>query len=126
MLDAITVKPVVPAVAFAGQDLAVQVGVVNMQRDKDKLFKVKVSLQIYDNLGTAILPKPATLDVQDMHDPVLNNLTRVDVIRVNFPLFLNRPGRYTFQIDAVDELMNQSSRLRLPLNVLDAKDHGAG
>lgn len=120
------VQPVCPAVAFAGTDFAVAVGLVNMKRDKEKLPKVTVTMQILDGAGKPVLPKPAKLNVRDLHDPVLNNLAATDVIRISFPIFLNRPARYRFVIEAVDDFTGQRSRQTLFLNVIDSREFGAG
>jgi hypothetical protein len=41
-------------------------------------------------------------------------------------MFLNRPGRFTIIVEAVDHFGNQTTQIRLPLRVLSTADTAGG
>lgn len=113
------IRPLTPAVGFTGQDFAVAFSVVGMRRDKENLPKVTVSLKVLDDKGKSVLPE-VKVKLQDLHDPILRDLTREKVIATSFQLFLNRPGQFTFEVEAHDDIGRRTAKMRLPLRVLEA------
>jgi hypothetical protein len=104
----------VPALG-EGQTIWVNFGIVGFARDKTtKQPSMKGELNVLEN-GKAILDKPLSrvLD-KDVPEKSLG-------IPLQFPLSLTRPGKFTLEFTATDQVTNKSTKLTIPLNVLAAK-----
>jgi hypothetical protein len=102
-------RTVVPG---AGEGLWVHFGVLGFNRDNGtKQPDVSVQLRILDESGKATQTKPlmATVKSDVPADHVL--------LPMRFPLALNRPGKFTIEVTATDELSKKTSKLTFPLTV---------
>mgnify|MGYP001796383315 CR=1 FL=1 len=68
-------------------------------------------------LGAAVAPAVKIVLPRDM--PQGTDLTEANFVPLTYPIFLNRPGRFTVEIQAHDKLGNRKAELRYPVNVLD-------
>jgi hypothetical protein len=109
---------VAPAMGFVGQDLPVEFAVVGMGRDAKGMPKIVVTSKVLDESG-----KPTT-------DPMVNRIpdelpkgVKADqekLFRLTSPILLNRPGTFTFEITAVDEISKKKTSFSYKFKVLDA------
>jgi hypothetical protein len=104
-----------PWQGVVGQSLFVNCAAIHFQRDKDKQPNVVVEMNILDDKGTATLPKPQTVEFNKDIDPKLIGLP------VNLLVELNRPGKFTIELQATDKLANKTYKVSLPLQVQEAK-----
>jgi hypothetical protein len=116
------VQPNTAAVAFAGFDFTVGFSVVGMKRDKGKVPDVEFTLDVLDELGKSVLTQPWKFNVQIFHNPPTLDITTKEVIPVYFTIFLNKTGKYTIQVDAVDENSKEKTQMKFSLKVLDLAD----
>jgi hypothetical protein len=122
-----------PSVAIATQDYTAFVKLTGMARDAKQLPNVEVRLVIKDESGKAILPKPLVTSIpKDLpSDEELRKLgeefdiKKSKMIPMPFPLFLNRPGRFTVEIEALDHISKKTSKVSFPLQVLETSSLSA-
>jgi len=74
-----------------------------------------VELSVLDETGKPTLPKPFTGVVKAVPADAK------DFWPAQFPLSMNRSGRYTIVLTAADKQGNKSAKLELPLTVVDVK-----
>lgn len=104
-----------PTTAFVGQTLFINFSVVGFQRDaKTRQPHVINEYQFFDEYNRPLLAKPISQAVDRGLDPT------VPVYTLQFPLFLNRPGKFTARITVTDKLSNKTVNLELPVHVLPA------
>jgi hypothetical protein len=107
-----------PAMGLVGQDYVAEFTLVGWGRDKKKMPKITVTTQVLDSAGKPTVANPGISDIpKDM--PAVD-WPNTEIVRMRMPVFLNRPGRYTIQIEARDELNNKTTKFSYPLNVIDA------
>jgi hypothetical protein len=96
----------------AGQSIWVNFAVVRFDRDKaSKQPNVQFEMRILDESGKPTLAKPETGSIsQDVpaNDKLLGG---------QFPISLNRPGKFTVELKAVDKITGKSATLSFPLTV---------
>jgi hypothetical protein len=106
-----------PAIGLPGQHYMASFAVVDMGLDAKKQPNVEVAIRVLDGAGKEVtrtvfmsLPKdiPEGIDVQ-----------KENFVPLNYPLYLNRAGRFTIEVTAADKTANRSIQLRYPLSVLD-------
>jgi hypothetical protein len=87
--------------------------VASFERDpKTKQPKIEFQYQYLDEKGAPVLAVPHK-HIQD------SGVDEKDgQISLRFPLFLNRPGKFTVQITAVDKVSNKKSVYELPVTIL--------
>ncbi len=103
-------------VGVVGESIYVHFAPVNFARDKaTKQPSLAVKMRVLDDKGKPTFAVPLTGRVTS---DVPEN---VQVLPMQFPLTLNRAGRYTVEIEARCELCGQSARVSLPLRVLKAE-----
>jgi hypothetical protein len=113
--------PPAPPVAVPGQQLLAFFTVVGFEtkpgKTKDKLTaNVHVDMSILDDSGKPTLSKAYTGDVADISEEYKS------FIPFQFPLPLNRTGKFKVRITATDKLGNKPAVTQeLDLNVLDVK-----
>jgi hypothetical protein len=104
-----------PTQAFVGQTLFINFSVVGFERDgKTRQPNTLNEYQVLDEKGQPILAKAISQVVDRGLDP------SVPIYTLQFPLFLNRPGRFTARITVTDKLSGKSARVELPVTVLPA------
>ena len=113
--------PPAPPVAVPGQQLLAYFTVVGYETkagaSKDKLTaNVHVELSILDDSGKSTLPKPYTGDVKDISEEYKS------FVPFQFPLPLNRAGKFKIRFTATDVLGKKPAVTQeLDLNVVDVK-----
>lgn len=102
-----------PTQGIVGQTIYAQFTVASFQRDpKTKQPKIELQYQILDEKGTPTLPEP----LKDLHERAVDE--KDGIISARFPLFLNRPGKFTFRVIATDKVANKKSTYDLPVTIL--------
>lgn len=116
--DAGGVLPAPPG-GVVGQSVYIWSSIPSFRRDdKTKQPNVLIEYQILDQKGTPILEKPR----QFIQDEKAANPVPADkgAFPVFFPLFLNRPGKFTVRITATDRIANKKATHDVPITVLPA------
>lgn len=106
----------VPYIAVAGETILVGGTVLHFARDQ-KTMQPNVGLQVrvLDEDGKQVLPKPMTDEVKQ-----LDSVKRLD-IPIGMPLELNRPGKFTVELEATDRISKKTAKVSLPLQVVEQK-----
>jgi hypothetical protein len=108
-----------PAGGVVGQTLFIQFTVVDFQRDpKTKQPDVDLEFNILDEKGQPTLAKPRT-EKQDAKSPKLLN-EKDAAFGMFFPLFMNRPGKFTVRITAADKVGNKKATYEVPVTIQPA------
>jgi hypothetical protein len=94
-----------------GEFLHVNFVAVGFDRDKAKKPNLHVELSVLDEKGKPVLAKPATGTVTEAPETVR-------AIPMQFPMALNRPGKFTVELKATDAVSKKTDTLRFPLTVL--------
>jgi hypothetical protein len=100
-----------PNSGVVGQTLFLQYTVPSFGRDpKTKQPKIEFQYQFLDDKGTPLLPEPQKFPIDNGVDEKHEQFTD------RFPIFLNRPGKFTVQITATDKVANKKSTFDLVIN----------
>jgi hypothetical protein len=107
-----------PMVGVPGQFMHVNFVVVGFDRDKSKKQpNLHVEMTMLDDKGKPVLATPESGDVPDKKNP--NNVPEnFRAIPMQFPLTLNRPGKFTVELKATDLITKKTATARFPLTVL--------
>lgn len=115
-----------PMTGQVGQTVFVQFTIASFERDpKTKQPNVEIQFQVYDDKGAPLLVDPAgkaapRKEIQD--DKSIGLVKDTDgAFARNFPLFMNRPGKFTVEIKAEDRVSKKSSAYKLPVTVNPAQ-----
>lgn len=107
-----------PALGFPGQHYVAGFALVDMGLDAKKMPNVDIVMKVLDENGTTPVARPlvSTLpaDLPNTFDASKENF-----LEMRFPIYLNRPGRFIIEVDALDKLTQKTSKLRYPLTVID-------
>jgi hypothetical protein len=106
-----------PAVGFPGQHYVTGFGLVNLATNKDNKPSVDVTIKILDDKGNAVAPAVKIELPRDMPEGI--DLAQSNFVPLQYPIYLNRPGRFTIDIQAHDKYGNKKTELRYPVTVLD-------
>jgi hypothetical protein len=106
-----------PAIGFSGQHHATHFALIDMALDAKKTPNVKVEMRVLDENGKPVAPSMFSELPRDL--PLEADLEKENFVPMHFPLYLNRPGRFTIDIMAKDNTGNKEARLTYPLVVLD-------
>ena len=110
-----------PAIGFPGQHYVTGFGLVNLATDgKTKQPKVDVDIQILDDKGKAVAPTVKIELPRDMPEGI--DLAQANFVPLQYPIYLNRPGTFTIDIQAHDKFGNKKASLRYPVTVLDVNN----
>lgn len=110
-----------PNTGQVGQTVYVQFSIASFERDpKTKQPDVKMEFQIYDDKGTPTLgaaPKYEPLvHIQDAKSA--QQVKEGDgAFALQFPLFMNRPGKFTVEMKATDQVSKKTFTYKLPVTV---------
>jgi hypothetical protein len=118
-----------PSVAVTTQDFTALCKLVGMSRDAKKLPNVEIRLVVRDDSGKATLPKPLITNIPKDLPPDKElgedfDIKTTKIIPMPFPLYLNRPGRFTIEIEAIDLLSKKTAKVSFPLQVLETSAQG--
>lgn len=105
-----------PTTGVVGQTIYIWFGTVTFERDpKTKQPDVEFEFQIYDDKGAGTLPAPRK-HIQDAKS--VNQVKENDAaFMLNFPLYMNRPGKFTVEVKATDRVSKKTSSFKLPVVV---------
>jgi hypothetical protein len=93
-------------------------GLVNFKLDeKTKLPKATMKIRILDEAGKDVTPA-TDYDFPPLPDDA--DLEKGNFVPIAFPIFLNRSGRFTIDVQAEDKNGKKTAKLSFPLTVLDA------
>jgi hypothetical protein len=73
---------------------------------------ISIEMKVVDENGKATLEKPVTEVIKAVKAGSV-------AIPMTFAIHLNRPGKYTAEFTAVDQVSKTTSKLSLPITVLD-------
>jgi hypothetical protein len=108
-----------PSVGFVGQDYSADFSVVNMARDKKSIPKVTIKTRALDASGKPTSIEPIISRIpEDMPSDL--QWDRQELVRLTSRYWLNRPGRFTIEIEATDEIAKKTIKFSYGLNVLEA------
>ncbi len=106
------------AIAVPRQDFESHCVLVGWAKDGKKMPNVDVTLRILDEKGKPTLAKPFVTNIpKNLPEEV--DVKDKNLLPLPFPITLNRPGRFTIEIVAVDNLGKKTARVSFPLLVLE-------
>ena len=106
-----------PAVGFPGQHYVTGFGLVNLATDAKKMPKCEINIKILDDKGNAVAQSVLIELPRDMPEGI--DLGQANFVPLQYPIYLNRAGRFTIDIQAHDKFGNKKAELRYPVTVLD-------
>lgn len=103
-----------PTAGFEGQSLWVHFNVIGFQRGGEmKQPSVEFQMTILnEDTGKATVEKPT---VYTVNEGVADDES---LIRMRFPVPLNRPGKYSLMLKSTDKLADKSHTVKLPVQVV--------
>jgi hypothetical protein len=109
------VRVPVPGVGAAGQTIWVHLVAVGFQRGGDKKEpNIAFEIQALDESGQPVLPKPFPGESKELPKDLQG-------IPVDFPVYLNRPGKFTLNVKATDRHNKKTAEINFPLSVMEPK-----
>jgi hypothetical protein len=106
-------------IGTVGQTIITWYSVASFEREakdpkdpKAKQPKIELQVQLVDEKGNNTLPEP----LKFLQDKGVDET--VGIIHYHYPLFLNRPGKFTIQITATDKVANKKATYEWPITVL--------
>jgi hypothetical protein len=107
---------VAPALGLVGQDLPVEYALVGYGKDKQKAPKITVVVRVLDESGKPTVSEASVSKIpEDMPGQKIE-----EIVRMTTPIFLNRPGRFTVEIEARDEIANKTKKFSYAFKVVEA------
>ena len=106
-----------PALGFSGLTYATRFALFELTLDANKKPNVEVTMKVLDDAGKPVSPPVISTLPSDL--PVGADLETENIVPLRYPIFLNRPGRFTIDIHAKDHVGKKEARLTYPLTVLD-------
>ena len=107
----------VPAFGFPGDFYVAGFGAVNLALDAKGMPNAEIKISIFDDKGKAATTPVTFLLPRDMPEGV--DLKQSNFVPFQHRVYLNRPGRFTVEIQAHDKFGNKKAELRYPMTVLD-------
>jgi hypothetical protein len=110
--------PAPSVAAVPGQAVWFHFGIVGFKRDeKTRQPNIALEWRVLDESGKPTLDKPIPGEI--------NEKSKIDetwsLVPNSFLLTLNRPGKFTVEVKAVDKLAEKTALLKFPITVVDAK-----
>jgi hypothetical protein len=103
------------AVLGVGQAAWLQLGAVGFARDGKQPPAVSFALRFLDAEGKPTHDKPTEVPAPTNFEPTAT------MVPVQFPLTLNRPGKFTAEITATDAATGKTATLSVPFTVVESK-----
>jgi hypothetical protein len=114
------VQVVAPAFGVAGGNHLLQFGLIELPLDKNGDPSVDITFRVLDESSKKEVAKPVYMNYpKDMPDGV--NLKKQNLAPVQFPMYLNRAGRYIVDVDIAEKLNKKNIKMQFPVNVIDFK-----
>lgn len=111
------IQTTAPALGVPGGPYLTTFGLVNLGLDAKKNPDAEVSIRILDDKGVAV--RPAVKIQLPAEMPAGVDLAVENFVPLSYPVFLNRPGRYTIEVSATDKIGAKTAKMSYSLNVLD-------
>ncbi|MCS7046792.1 MAG: hypothetical protein NZO58_10585, partial [Gemmataceae bacterium] len=108
---------VAPAVGFVGQPHATELILFYLPLNAAKQPSAEVTISVLDVNNKPVVPAVVYEFPRDL--PVGTDLVKENFVPIRYPMFLNRPGRFTVDIYAKDKVQNKEARLSYTLTVLE-------
>jgi hypothetical protein len=114
--EAKTPAPTIAAVP--GQAVWFHFGIVGFKRDeKTRQPNIALEWRVLDENGKPTLDRPIPGEI--------NEKSKIDeswsLVPNSFLLTLNRPGKFTVEVKAIDKLTDKTAMLKFPITVVDVK-----
>ena len=114
-----------PTTGQVGQTLFVQFSVASFERSpKTKQPDVEIEFQTFDEKGNALLVNPENKPTPRKHIQDAQSALPVKdtdgAFTLQFPLFLNRPGKFVVEIKATDRVSKKTFTYKLPVTATAA------
>jgi len=106
-----------PTLGLPGQNYAVSFALVDSPLDSSKKPKVEITMKVLDESRKDVMKQVVSILPRDL--PPELDLQKDNVVPMQFPIYLNRPGRFNIEIDINESTVGQVRQLRIPLTVLD-------
>jgi hypothetical protein len=105
-------------VGFPSENYATTFAIVNMTLDAKKQPSVDIAMRVYDESGKKpVAPQILSSLPKDLPDEI--DLKKENFVPMQFPIYLNRAGRFVVEVLAYDKATKKTIQLRYPLTVLD-------
>jgi hypothetical protein len=105
----------VPPTGVVGQEFLIDFSTVAFERDKTtKKPNIALEMKILDDAGKPTFAKPFSGTSSDVPDNFL-------AMRWVLPITLNRPGKFTIELKATDQVSKKTSKVTFPVTVLEQK-----
>ncbi len=106
-----------PPGGLVGQTLFVNFAVIGFDRGTAKKQPdVQLQMRVLDEAGQPTLRKPVVGDTSQ-----LDVAERSVAVPMTFTVALNRPGKFTLEVEATDRVSKKTAKLAIPLNVTEQK-----
>jgi hypothetical protein len=103
-----------PTIGVPGQSVWVHFYTVGFKRGAKDEPNLAVEMRLYDEKNEPTLPKPIPGEIKELPKGV-------NAVPWDFVLVLNRPGKFTAKLKAIDRVANKTAELSFPVTVLDMK-----
>jgi hypothetical protein len=108
----------VPPMGVVGEFRFVNFAVVGFERDTSKKQpNIVAEMRVLDESGKQV-SKPSSIEINEATLQVPEN---AGLAPVQFPVALNRPGKFTLELQATDRISKKTAKLSLPLTSLEQK-----
>ena len=119
------IKVGAPVLNMVGPNFPLTFSVIGYARNTKRFPKITVKLVIVDENGKETLKKPVTMRVpEDVGDVNPDDIRDELGFPVSFPL--NRAGKFTIKLQAVDELAKKNIKLDYKITVLNPRKFETG
>lgn len=108
---------VAPSIGYPGLPYATEFALFDLTLDAKKQANAEVTMRVLDASGKEVAPPVISTLPMDLAPGT--DLEKENFVPIRYPIFLNRPGRFTVDIVAKDNVGKKESRLSFPLTVLD-------
>jgi hypothetical protein len=116
--------PAVPPMGVVGEFRFVNVAAVGFERDTvTKQPNLLFEMRILDESGKPV-SRPATSEVGDKGEIQLPETA--GIAHAQFPVALNRPGKFSIELQATDRISKKTAKLSLPLSSLEQPSGRSG
>jgi hypothetical protein len=111
------VRVAAPTVGLPGTHYVTNFWLANLGMNAKNEPNAELTIKILDEKGTAVSTPVKMLLPRDMPEGV--DLKTANFIPLSYPVYLNRPGRYTIEMVATDNIAKKTETLSYPLTVVD-------
>jgi hypothetical protein len=106
-----------PPLAMPGQNYWVNFALVGFKLDDKMQPNLVAEMRVLDESGKPTLGKPVVGEVTKIEE----QFKKLNLVPMQFVLKLNRPGRYTMQLIAKDNVSKKTATMSIPFAIADWK-----